>query len=73
MKNLLQTEKLADKRYDELIAVLEPKQSVIVQRYKFNTRVRLSVESVAAYVAALKSIGEHCSFDKLEEMVYHFL
>ena len=73
MKNLLQPEKLADKRYDELIAVLEnhyePKQSVIVQRYKFNTRVHLSGESVAAYVAALKSIGEHCSFGKLEEMV----
>ena len=53
LKNLLQPEKLADKRYDELIAVLEnhyePKQSVIVQRYKFNTRVRLSGKSVAAY------------------------
>ena len=40
LKNLLQLEKLADKRYDELIAVLEnhyePKQSVIVQRHKFN-------------------------------------
>ena len=62
-------EKLVDKSYDELIAVpenhYEPKQSVIVQRYKFNTRVRLSGESVAAYIAALKSIGEHCSFDKL--------
>ena len=73
LKNLLQPEKLADKRYDELIAVLEnhyePKQSVIVQRYKFNIRVCLSGESVAAYVAALKSIGEHCNFSKLEEMV----
>ena len=73
MKNLLQPEKLANKTYDELVAVLEnhyePKQSVIVQRYKFNTRVRHSGESVAAYVASLKAIGEHCSFDKLEEMV----
>ena len=73
MKNLLQPDKLADKKYDGLIDVLEnhyePKQSVIVQRYTFNTRVRLSGESMAAYVAALKSIGEHCSFDKLEEMV----
>ena len=54
-----------NKRYNELIVVLEnhcePKQSVLVQRYKFNTRVRLSGESVAAYVAALKSIGEQCS------------
>ena len=70
----LQPEKQVDRRYDELITVLEnhyePKQSVIVQRYKFNTRVRLSGESVAAYVAALKSIGEHCSFDKLKEMVH---
>ena len=45
MKNLLQRENIADKTYNELIAVLgnhyEPKQSVIVQRYNFNTRVRL--------------------------------
>ena len=41
-----------------------------MQRFKFNTRTRKVAESVATYVAELKSLGEHCEFgDKLNEMV----
>jgi transposase InsO family protein len=73
MKNLVQPESIVVKTYDGLVEVVkkhyEPKQSVIVQRYKFNTRSRGQDESVAAYVAALKALGEHCEFHSLEEMI----
>ena len=38
------------------------KPSVIVQRYKFNTRMRQQGELVAAYVAALRELAEHCTY-----------
>ena len=74
LKNLLQPTCPNDKSYDELVKVLSdyfnPKPSTIVQRYKFNTRVRESGESVASYVAALKSLAEYCDYGpKLDEMV----
>ena len=41
-----------------------------MQRFKFNTRIRKDSESVAAYVAELKRLGEDCEFsDKLNEMI----
>ena len=41
-----------------------------MQRYKFNTRVRNSGESIATYVAALRTIAEHCGYgDTLKEML----
>ena len=74
LKNLLQPTCPNDKSYDELVKVLSdyfnPKPSTIVQRYKFNTHVRESGESVASYVAALKSLAEYCDYGpKLDEMV----
>ena len=74
LKNLLQPTSLNDKSYDELVKVLSdyfnPKPSTIVQRFKFNTRVRESGESVAIYVAALKSLAEFCDYGvRLDEMV----
>ena len=73
-KNLLQPTCLNDKSYDELVKVLSdyfnPRPSTIVQRYKFNTCVRESGESVASYMAALKSLAEYCDYGpKLDEMV----
>ena len=48
----------------------EPKPSVIGQRYKFNTRSRKQGESVAAYIAALRELAEHCSYGaSLPEML----
>ena len=47
-----------------------PKPSVIVERFKFNTRVRKPGESVATFVAQLRQLTEHCEFgDSLEEML----
>ena len=47
-----------------------PKPSSIVQRYKFNTRVRTKDESIATYMAILRQLSEFCEFgDTLEVML----
>ena len=59
--------------YDDLVrevtSFYDPKPSLIMQRYLFNSRVRASGESIASYVAALCKLTEHCSYcDAMEEM-----
>ena len=39
-----------------------PKPSAIVQRFKFNTRFRKPGETIASYLAELRSFSEHCDF-----------
>ena len=47
-----------------------PKLSIIIERFKFNTRVRQQGESVATYVAQLRQLTQYCEFgDSLEEML----
>ena len=54
------------KPYDNLVQLItdyyDPKPSVIVQRYKFNSRVRGTDESISTYVAALRQLAEHCNY-----------
>ena len=42
-----------------------------MQRYKFNTRVRLPNESVMTYVSELRALAEHCKFPEtfLDELL----
>ena len=50
----------------------QPAPSEIVQRFRFNTRVRQPHESVATYIAQLKQIAEHCNYGdtaRINEMV----
>ena len=48
----------------------DPKPSIIVQRYKFNSPVRAADESLATYVAALRQIAEYCDCkDSLQDML----
>lgn len=47
----------------------DPKPSVIVQGFKFNSRIRESDETVSTYVAALRNIAEQCSFTDVSEML----
>ena len=64
IRNLVGDDKLDSTSYDD------PKPSVIVQRYKFNTRSRAEGESVATYVAALRDIAQHCEYkDPLQDML----
>ena len=54
------------KPYDDVVQLVtdyyDPKPSVIVQRYKFNSRVRGTDESISTYVAALRQLAEHCNY-----------
>ena len=66
IRSLVQAEKLDSTPYEELVKIVKnhynPKPSVIMQRYKFNTRTRTTGESITAYVAALKDQAQHCEF-----------
>ena len=63
-----------DPTYDNVVQLItdyyDPKPSVIVQRYKFNSRVRGTDESISTYVAALRQLAEHCNYkNTLSEML----
>jgi hypothetical protein len=50
---------------------LQPEPSEIVQRFRFNTRVRQPHETISTYVTQLKRLAQHCNFgdnDRLKEM-----
>ena len=40
----------------------DPRPSVIVQRYQFNTRNQLTGEAIASCIAELRHLAEHCKF-----------
>ena len=47
-----------------------PKPSIIMECFKFNTRVRQPGESVATYAAQLRQLTQYCEFgDTLEQML----
>ncbi|KAI4895675.1 hypothetical protein NFI96_020671 [Prochilodus magdalenae] len=66
MRSLLCPQKPSDKTYKELVDLLKahfnPKPSEIVQRFKFNSRVRRPGETVADYVAELRKLAQHCNY-----------
>ena len=74
IRSLVQAEKLDSTPYEELVNIVknhyDPKPSVIMQRYKFNTRTRTAGELIAAYVAALRDLAQHCEFkETLSDML----
>lgn len=74
LRSLVGAERLTTDSYADLVTALkshyDPKPSVIVQRYKFNSRNRPQGESVAKYVAALRSLAEHFNYaDVLNDML----
>ncbi|XP_050342048.1 uncharacterized protein LOC126768151 [Nymphalis io] len=66
MVNLCTPVKPSAKSYEELVDVmrrhLQPKPSVLAERFKFRQRVQRHNESVAEYAAALKKLTKHCGF-----------
>ena len=74
VRKLCAPQKPSEKTFEELCTLLQehqnPKPSVIVQRFRFNSRVRKQGESVSNYVAELRKLSEHCEYDdKVEEMI----
>ena len=53
-----------------ITAHYDPKPSFIVQLFKFYNRTRVAGESIAAFVAALRKIAEHCQYkDTLKDIL----
>ena len=65
LRSLVSPQKSGDKTYRELVGIMKkhhnPTPSETVERHKFNSRCRKSGESVAQYVAALRSLAEFCN------------
>ena len=57
-------------KIDVLFAKVEdrkPRKNVIMERYKFNTRVQRKDETADQYVTELKLIAKNCNFGILED------
>ena len=65
LRNLLTPTLPKDKSF-EIVEVLEkhfdPKSLEISERFHFNQRQQVAVESVAQYVAELRRLTTHCNF-----------
>ena len=66
LRSLISPVKPTDKTYDELVKKLtdhySPTPSEVMQRFRFNSRSRKPEETVAAYVAELRRLAEHCNY-----------
>ena len=74
IRSLIEPDKLNSTPYTDITKSVkehyDPKPSSIVQRHKFNTRIRAPGETIAAYVAALRELAEHCDYkDTLSDML----
>ena len=72
--NLKPEAELNTTTFDNLVELVkdyyEPKPSQIVQRYKFNTRMRAPQESIVTYVTALREIAQDYGFgDSISDMI----
>ena len=74
IRNLSTPLKPGEITYKEIVELvashLQPKPSVIMQRFKFNSRVRGEGESIADFAAALRQLLEYCAFgDTLQDVL----
>lgn len=72
--SLIAPAKPGDKTYEELVEIMtqhyNPPPSEIVQRYKFHTRQRQPVETIAKYASELRLLAQTCRFGTtLETMI----
>ena len=74
LRNLLSPETPVNKNLSDLIKILNehfhPIPSEIVERFKFNTRVRCAGETVATFIAELRRLAKYCNFGStLDQML----
>ena len=72
--NLVSPKKPAELKFKDIAEIVQkhhdPKPSVIVQRYRFNTCYCRVGESVSTYVAELRQLSNHCDFGpSLQQML----
>lgn len=68
LRNLLKPATPEYKILDEIFRVFgrhySPMPSAVVQRFRVNSRTRHDRQSVSDFVIALRSLSEHCGYDK---------
>lgn len=74
IKNLAAPQKPTDLTFPELVNLVgehyNPKPSVIMERFCFNTRIRQQGESVAIFIAELRHLTRYCDFgESLKDML----
>lgn len=74
LRKLCVPEKPADKSFKDLCGLMarhqNPRPSVIMQRFRFNTRFQQPGESIAMYLAELRKLAEYCEYGTtLSEML----
>ena len=73
LRKLCAPVKPATKTFEVLCTIMQehqnPKPTIIVQRFKFNTRTRHGGESISTYLAELRLLSEDCNYGELEEML----
>ena len=66
IKDVIAPQAPTEVSFDDIVAKMtahcQPPPSEIMQRYRFNTRVRQSHKTVSAYIAQLKQLAEYCNF-----------
>ena len=72
--SLVSPKKRAELKFTDIADIVQkhydPKPSIIVQRYRFNTRYRHVGESASTYVAELCQLSNHCDFGpSLQQML----
>ncbi|XP_049886620.1 uncharacterized protein LOC126381133 [Pectinophora gossypiella] len=64
--NLCTPEKPSSKTFSELVTImqnhLQPKPSILAERYRFKQRVQKQGETIAEYMAELKKLSKTCMF-----------
>ena len=78
IRNLVAPKKPAGCKFEDITQHLakyfSPKPSMIVQRFKFNSRCRQQGEGIAKFVAELRNIAQHCGYDAtLKDMLRDWL
>ena len=65
-RNLLIPSTPGEAMFNQIVTLMQehtkPTLSVIVQRFKFNTRDRQPHESIANFMAALREIAQYCNY-----------
>ena len=74
IRNLLLPSTPGEATFNQIVTLMQehtkPTPSVIVQRFKFNTRDRQPNESIATFMAALREIAQYCNYGStLDEML----
>ena len=68
IRNLISPELPVSKTYNEIVDLDEthykPKPSVMIERLKFNSRIRQTGKSVSTFMTELRQSSKHCDFQK---------